>query len=254
MCKLTQVCLQLLWLPSLLFCSFKCLMCLSMSPGKACAAEAWDREDTSLSSNSAARERFSPGTDTELHHTGGKSGLGGIPGDVCFREISLFPLSDGPEPCLWESLSPMSFCWPPLQKDMAWSAWVGKLLELEVNLKSFCLHWFHQLKTVLNMGCCCWRHILVFPLASTSLSSGSFSVSASGQYGLHKKPWSHVISWYHTDFSGAWCPFGYCFCFRSFPAVLLPLYSLPFPFGCLLLPVITSENYKKADIYWRRRH
>lgn len=65
--------------------------------------------------------RFSPGTetDTELHHTRGKSGLGGIPGDVCFREISLFPLSDGPEPGLWESLSPMSFCWPPLQKDMA---------------------------------------------------------------------------------------------------------------------------------------
>lgn len=54
MCKLTQVCLQLLSLPSLLFCSFKCLMCLSMTPGKACAAEAWDREDTSLSSNSAA--------------------------------------------------------------------------------------------------------------------------------------------------------------------------------------------------------
>lgn len=36
--------------------------------------------------------RFSPGaeSDTELHHTGGKSGLAGIPGDCCFRDIHFF--------------------------------------------------------------------------------------------------------------------------------------------------------------------
>lgn len=33
-----------------------------------------------------------------------------------------------------------------------------------------------------------------------------------------------------------------------------PYIALPFPFSHLLLPVITSKNYKKADIYWRRRH
>lgn len=54
-----------------------------------------------------------------------------------------------------------------------------------------------------------------------------------------------IISWYHMDFSRAWHAFGYCFCFKSFSAVLLPLSSLPLPFGHLLLLVITSKNYKK---------
>lgn len=55
--KLTQVCLQLLLLPSLLLCSFKCLICLSMTPGKACAAGAWEREGASLSSTCGAVSR-----------------------------------------------------------------------------------------------------------------------------------------------------------------------------------------------------
>lgn len=84
----------------------------------------------------------------------------------------------------------------------------------------------HQVKTVLNLGSC-WT------LYSQKL-----------QYGLCRV-WSRIISWYHMDFSRAWHPFGYCFCFKSFSAVLLPLSSLPLPFGHLLLLVITSKNYKK---------
>lgn len=173
--KLTQVCLQLLLLPSFLFYSFKSLICLSMTPEKVCAAEASDREGTGLSSNSAAVSNGGREVQSwywEWHWAASRK-----------REIHFFHFLM----CLSPSLSPMSFCWNPLQEDMACSAWVGKPLEMKVNLKSFCRHWLPPAENCFESG----------QLLKTLSTYGRFSVPVSGQYSLHKKAWSHVISWYY---------------------------------------------------------
>lgn len=72
-------------------------------------------------------------------------------------------------------------------------------------------------------------------------------------YGLYKKIWSHFISWYHMDFSRAWCPFGYCFCFRSCSAASLPLCSFLLPLWPFSVTCYHLCRLQKADVYWQMR-
>lgn len=132
-------------------------------------------------------------------------------------------------------LSPLSFCWAALQKDIAYSAWVEKLLELKVNLKSFCLPlsstswglvwiWAAAEHTFYSWKLQCLSKCLVWPLQE-DLKPCYFLVS----HGLHQSLMS----------------FWLLLLFQEFLCSVITLCSLPLPFDHLLLPVITSDYYKK---------
>lgn len=234
--KPTQVCPELPLLPSLLFCDFKWLI---WTPPKyhfreresfpkwywgrklEIRTKAWRRKNAvcNLILWQFLTGRLSRGVSVTLR-TSRKSGLGGIRGDHCFRGNHFFSFLLRPEPCLWELLSHTLFCWPALQKCTAYTAWVGKLLELKVNVRAFMFHWLPAAEECFETE----------QLVNTLPSLGNFSVPVSVYYSLYRKIWGNFISWYPMAFSRAPCPFGYSVCFRSCCAAWLPSCSFPLLF------------------------
>lgn len=153
--------------------------------------------------------------------------------DCYFREIHFFPFSVGLSPVSGSHCQP---CPAGLLCRRIWQAvpeWEG-CWSWRLIWRVFVFHWLPPTEDCFESG----------QLLNTLSTCGSFSVTVSGEYILYKKVCSHVISWYHMDFSRAWCPFGYCFCFRNFSAVLLPLCNLSLPFAHLLSPVRASKITK----------